>query len=399
MPLSTIVFLQSLFLMIILIHGEDSFDCTGYEDDSYHPIFDADDCRRYWHCIYVDTVYMHAVKRVCPAGTEFDATLKKCETSGQVDCVPLKSPRGSRMTTTTKAWKWKYSRLFSQKYRRTTTPYFITTRKRRIFDVGDSVEEDITTVLTPEVETTESMQVLPFTQPPTASTNVFFLEKLSKDFHALLSNRRPHKSRAGIAQLFQPGEPENEAIIYTTTTARQRIRRTRSTTQSTSIQMTTQSPLTTFFITAEPTTITITTAPIILHTTIPTTTTTTTTTTSSATLTAETTAKTQSDTTINISSQSRMNGKSRRNNMTLYILTSDDHKIRRFSINHTRGFLLNCNQLRRRLLGRRRLRDIFQANSTYSPIMRYASTSSRQTFHHNILSLTIISLFFFFLQK
>ncbi|CAF5197117.1 unnamed protein product, partial [Rotaria magnacalcarata] len=264
------------------------------------------------------------------------------------------------------------------------TPYFITTRKRRIFDVGDSVEEDITTVLTPEVETTESMQVLPFTQPPTASTNVFFLEKLSKDFHALLSNRRPHKSRAGIAQLFQPGEPENEAIIYTTTTARQRIRRTRSTTQSTSIQMTTQSPLTTFFITAEPTTITITTAPIILHTTIPTTTTTTTTTTSSATLTAETTAKTQSDTTINISSQSRMNGKSRRNNMTLYILTSDDHKIRRFSINHTRGFLLNCNQLRRRLLGRRRLRDIFQANSTYSPIMRYASTSSRQTFHHNI---------------
>ena len=71
-------------MMINLHYGQDTFDCTGYEDDSFHPVYDADDCRHYWHCIYVDTVYMHAVKRVCPAGTEFDVTLKQCETSSLV---------------------------------------------------------------------------------------------------------------------------------------------------------------------------------------------------------------------------------------------------------------------------------------------------------------------------
>lgn len=83
MLFSFIVYFDLLFLVII-IHGQDTFDCTGYEDDSYHAVFDADDCRHYWHCLYVDTVYMHAVRRVCPSGTEFDATLKQCETSGQV---------------------------------------------------------------------------------------------------------------------------------------------------------------------------------------------------------------------------------------------------------------------------------------------------------------------------
>ncbi len=85
MPISFVVFLQILFMIIIIIHGEDKFDCTGYEDDSYHPVYDADDCRHYWHCIYVNTVYMHAVKRVCPAGTEFDVALRKCETSSEVN--------------------------------------------------------------------------------------------------------------------------------------------------------------------------------------------------------------------------------------------------------------------------------------------------------------------------
>ena len=73
--------LTYLSLIRIIIHAEETFDCTGYEDDSYHPIYDADDCRHYWHCIYVDTVYMHAVRRVCPSGTEFDAILRQCETS------------------------------------------------------------------------------------------------------------------------------------------------------------------------------------------------------------------------------------------------------------------------------------------------------------------------------
>lgn len=81
MPISIVIF----FLLTIFIRAEDTFDCTGYEDDSYHPVYDADDCRHYWHCIYVNTVYMHAVKRVCPAGTEFDNALRQCETASQVN--------------------------------------------------------------------------------------------------------------------------------------------------------------------------------------------------------------------------------------------------------------------------------------------------------------------------
>jgi hypothetical protein len=63
---------------------QDLFDCTGYADDSYHPIFDATDCQHYWHCVYVDTVYMRAVKRRCPAGTEFDVHLGQCEIASLV---------------------------------------------------------------------------------------------------------------------------------------------------------------------------------------------------------------------------------------------------------------------------------------------------------------------------
>jgi hypothetical protein len=83
MPILSMIFL--LFILPTIIHSENTFDCTGHEDDSYHPIYDADDCRHYWHCIYVNTVYMHAVKRICPAGTEFDPELRKCETSSLVN--------------------------------------------------------------------------------------------------------------------------------------------------------------------------------------------------------------------------------------------------------------------------------------------------------------------------
>jgi hypothetical protein len=84
MSLSFVVFLQILF--VIIIHGEDTFDCTGYEDDSFHPMYNTNDCRYFWHCIYVDTVYMRAIKRICPAGTEFDIRLNQCEVSSLVSC-------------------------------------------------------------------------------------------------------------------------------------------------------------------------------------------------------------------------------------------------------------------------------------------------------------------------
>lgn len=79
--LSIVIFLPTLFLKLM---SEDTFDCTGYEDDSFHPIYDGIDCRQYWHCIYVGTNYMRAVKRVCPAGASFDILSKECELSSIV---------------------------------------------------------------------------------------------------------------------------------------------------------------------------------------------------------------------------------------------------------------------------------------------------------------------------
>jgi hypothetical protein len=205
-------------------------------------------------------------------------------------------------------------------------------------------------------------------------------------------HRRPYKNKPSGAKFFQPGEPENEAEVYAST-PKQRSRRTRSTTQMTSVQPTTQFPLTTFIFTTETTTTTTTTTTTALPTTI-------TTITFPFMTTSITTLSTEPDTTININLQARMGGQRRRNNMTLYILTSDEHKIRQFSVNHTRGILINCNQLRRRLLGRRRLRDIIQPTTTttnHSLIIKHFSNSSIQLFHYHILLLTILSLFF--LQK
>lgn len=105
----------------------------------------------------------------------------------------------------------------------------------------------------------------------------------------------------------------------------------------------------------------------------------------------------QPDTTMNIYPEGRIGNRHRRNNMTLYILTSDDHKIRQFSINHTRGIIINCNQLRRRLFGRRQLRDTVQTTSNNSSMMKNSSVSSTEIHHYNILSLII--LFVLFLQK
>jgi len=82
-----------------------------------------------------------------------------------------------RTTSTTKAWKWKYSKLFSRKNWKPTFPVFLTTRRHQIFDLGDSLKDDITTMIMPESETTEQIQVLPFTlSQPTTTT--FSLEQV-----------------------------------------------------------------------------------------------------------------------------------------------------------------------------------------------------------------------------
>jgi hypothetical protein len=214
--------------------------------------------------------------------------------------------------------------------------------------------------------------------------------QLSKDLNALVVNRHPYKHKPPKAKFFQPGEPENEAEIYKSK-IKPRTRRTLYTTQSTSIQTPTQLPLTTLLFTTETTTTTTTMTSTV------TTISTTTTNTSPLASTLMTTVITQTGTTIHSHPQARVSGQRRRSNMTLYILTSDEHKIRQFSVNHTRGILINCNQLRRRLLGRRRrLRDTLQTTITAHNSINIKN-SSIQTFQYNILLLTI--LLFFFLQK
>jgi hypothetical protein len=83
-----------------------------------------------------------------------------------------------RTTSTTKAWKWRYSKLFSRINWKTTNSLFVTTRRHPIFDLGDSIGIDATTMIVPEIETTEKIQVLPFTVPEL--TTGLSLEQVNK---------------------------------------------------------------------------------------------------------------------------------------------------------------------------------------------------------------------------
>lgn len=78
---------------------------------------------------------------------------------------------------------------------------------------------------------------------------------------------------------------------------------------------------------------------------------------------------------------------SHRYNLTLNILTSNEHKIRHFSINQTNGILIQCDQIRRR-----QLRDlIFRTKPSTIPTT--IRNSSSKIFHYGILSLTIFLIF------
>lgn len=71
-------------ILLMRIASEEIFDCTGYEEDSFHPMSNRNDCRFYWHCVHVDTVHMQAVKRACPPETEFDFRTSQCEWANSV---------------------------------------------------------------------------------------------------------------------------------------------------------------------------------------------------------------------------------------------------------------------------------------------------------------------------
>jgi hypothetical protein len=71
-----------------------------------------------------------------------------------------------------------------------------------------------------------------------------------------------------------------------------------------------------------------------------------------------------------------------RHNLTLNILTSNEHKIRHFPINRTHGLLIHCNEIRRR-----QLRDLILRTP---PSIR---NSLSKIIHSDILSLTIFLIF------
>ena len=59
--------------------------CQGKEDDSQHEHFE--NCHKYWHCLYVGTIFETALERKCPVGTMFHPILRKCEISTFVSAL------------------------------------------------------------------------------------------------------------------------------------------------------------------------------------------------------------------------------------------------------------------------------------------------------------------------
>ncbi|CAF1367153.1 unnamed protein product [Adineta steineri] len=251
-----------LFMGIFIqVYSEDTFDCTGYEDDSFHPMYNTDNCRYYWHCIYVDTVYMRAIKRSCPAGTEFNNELKECEIPSSVNCI-----------------KHNFSYIPRKEW--------ITTQQTLIVDT------DITTITI-----SQSFQVLPNTTSPLPS--ILLIEQFLKNLIA-----RQQKSTTN--------EISQSTLVPTTTT----------------------------------------------------------------------------------SEYPRKHLNRHRNNLILNILTSHEHKIRRFSINQTNGILIHCNEIRRR-----RLRELIFRTTTTTTI-KLPTSSSKICYNNNNERFFIIFItFFLFLQK
>ena len=83
-----------------------------------------------------------------------------------------------RTTSTTHAWKWKYSRLFSRKWWKTTSPTYLATRPHFIFDFGEPKQFDTTETMTTEEETTERVKVLSL--PREVPPSILTLEQVSE---------------------------------------------------------------------------------------------------------------------------------------------------------------------------------------------------------------------------
>ena len=54
------------------------YSCADKEDDGH---YEHVDCKKYWHCLYVGTIFEYALERKCPVGTMFHPIQRVCEIS------------------------------------------------------------------------------------------------------------------------------------------------------------------------------------------------------------------------------------------------------------------------------------------------------------------------------
>ena len=57
------------------------YSCGGKEDEGH---YEHPDCKKYWQCLYVGTIFETAVERKCPIGTMFHPIERVCEISTMV---------------------------------------------------------------------------------------------------------------------------------------------------------------------------------------------------------------------------------------------------------------------------------------------------------------------------
>jgi len=57
------------------------FSCSNKEDEGHYEHYD---CKKYWHCLYVGTIFENALERKCPIGTMFHPIERVCEISTMV---------------------------------------------------------------------------------------------------------------------------------------------------------------------------------------------------------------------------------------------------------------------------------------------------------------------------
>lgn len=65
---------------------DEKYSCRHKQDEGYYV---HKNCRKYWHCLYVGTVFEEALERKCPAGTMFHPIQRNCEMSPTVLLVNI----------------------------------------------------------------------------------------------------------------------------------------------------------------------------------------------------------------------------------------------------------------------------------------------------------------------